>query len=65
MNQIHLALIAEKENSDCFADFNKYNPLCQKYCVLRLGCAIEKDQKLRMELFEELTGSDHELTKLQ
>jgi hypothetical protein len=65
MNQIHLALIAEKENSDCFGDFNKGNPLCLKHCILRLSCAIEKDQKLRMEIFEELVGSDHELSKLQ
>jgi hypothetical protein len=65
MNQTHLARISEKEDADCFGDFNKGYPLCLKHCVLRLSCAIETDQKLRMELFEELAGSIHEVNKLQ
>ncbi|MFZ1986319.1 MAG: hypothetical protein WAU91_18045 [Desulfatitalea sp.] len=43
------------EQLDCFGDYANNNPLCAKYCVLRLRCAIEQDQNLRMELLSDLT----------
>jgi len=43
---------------DCFGDYRRSNPLCSKHCVLRIRCAIEQDQNVRMELFSEMTASD-------
>jgi hypothetical protein len=50
---------------NCLGDYNKNNPLCAKHCVLRLRCAIEQDQNVRMELLEELIASDSFPLKIQ
>lgn len=39
---------------DCFGDYAKTNPLCARHCVLRLRCAIEQEQNIRMELLSDL-----------
>lgn len=38
---------------ECFGDFDKTRALCLKHCALRLRCAIEQDQLMRMEMFED------------
>ncbi|KJS32134.1 MAG: hypothetical protein VR64_08495 [Desulfatitalea sp. BRH_c12] len=43
---------------DCFGDYSKTNPLCAKHCVLRLRCAIEQDQNIRMELLSDYALSE-------
>ena len=46
---------------DCFGEYKRGNPLCSKYCALRLRCAIEQDQNLRLELIEELVDKGYEV----
>ncbi len=42
----------------CFGNFNIDDPICKKFCALRLRCAIEQDQNVRMEILEDLVSSD-------
>jgi hypothetical protein len=46
------------EQSECFGDYDKNNPLCSNYCALRLRCAIEQDNDMRSELLDELFASE-------
>lgn len=50
---------------DCFGEYRKNNPLCAKYCALRLSCAIEHDQNMRMELIEDLVSVEGQIIKIQ
>ncbi len=50
---------------DCFGTYNKTNLLCVKHCVMRLRCAIEQDQNMRLELLEDLVAADGMMTKIQ
>ena len=61
MNQTTTDLAMAIEGSDCMGTYSINDPQCSKHCVLRLRCAIEKEQNLRMELIEELVASDNEL----
>lgn len=58
MNDIFHAVISTIEQAECLGDFDKNNPLCSTYCVLRLRCAIEQDNNIRNELMEELFASE-------
>lgn len=51
--------------SDCFGEYNKGNPLCAKHCALRLRCAIEQDQNMRLELIEDLVSVEGQIIKIQ
>lgn len=53
------------EQFNCFGDYTKTNPLCAKHCALRLRCAIEQDQNMRMELLEDLISSEEMPIKIQ
>jgi hypothetical protein len=57
--------IDQTDHMDCFGDFNRTNPLCSKYCGLRLRCAIEQDQNMRLELIEDLVTVEGQLIKIQ
>lgn len=50
---------------DCFGDYAKTNSLCAKHCVLRLRCAIEQDQNVRMELLSDLTAAEDTIVTYQ
>lgn len=50
---------------DCFGEYNKGNPLCAKHCALRLRCAIEQDQNMRLELIEDLVSVEGQIIKIQ
>jgi hypothetical protein len=42
----------------CFGECNVEDPVCKDLCALRLRCTIERDQRLRMELLEDLALDD-------
>ncbi|MGD9009064.1 MAG: hypothetical protein PVG41_14135 [Desulfobacteraceae bacterium] len=58
MNNIVYTVISTIEQSECFGDYDKNNPLCSNYCALRLRCAIEQDNNMRSELLDELFASE-------
>ena len=49
----------------CFGEFNKGDRICKTLCALRLLCAIEQDQNVRLEILEELVSSDGIPVKIQ
>ena len=50
---------------DCFENFDPSDPICRKYCSLSIRCAIESDQKEKMEILEDIVSIDTALMKLQ
>jgi hypothetical protein len=50
---------------ECFGSLDINNPICKKFCVLNLRCAIARDKNIRMEIFEDLTSYDSMSTKIQ
>jgi len=49
----------------CFGEFNASDRVCKALCALRLRCAIERDQNVRMEILEELVSFDGVPLKIQ
>jgi hypothetical protein len=50
---------------DCFGDYTKSDRLCANHCVLRLGCAIEKDHNIRMEILSDLAVTEGRISNIQ
>lgn len=65
MNKTLQNVLHPIEQLNCFGDYTKTNPLCAKHCALRLRCAIEQDQNMRMELLEDLIASESLPIKIQ
>ncbi len=42
----------------CFGNFKFGDPVCRQLCILCLRCAIEKEQKSRLEILDELLSSE-------
>ena len=49
---------------DCFENFDLSDPICRKYCSLSVRCAIESDQKEKMEILEDIVSMDTVFMKL-
>jgi hypothetical protein len=50
---------------DCYGDFNLADTVCRKYCALRLRCAIEQQEQMRIEQFEDMMSAEEIQLKLQ
>ncbi len=40
----------------CFGEFDIEDAVCRRLCALNLRCAIEKEDKIQMDLLEDLMG---------
>ena len=49
----------------CYGSFNIQDPICKKFCALRLRCLIDRDHNNRLELLEDLISSDLMSIKIQ
>lgn len=49
----------------CFDSFFIEDSICKNFCVLRLRCAIERDQNIRLEILEELVSAIDGTMKIQ
>jgi hypothetical protein len=49
----------------CFGDFRSTDRICRNHCAIRIRCAIERDQKICLEVFAEMAESDDQLLKFQ
>lgn len=61
-------LYLQNENEDvveCFARFDISSGICRKYCALRLRCAIEQSEQMRIEQLEDLMNSYEVTTNIQ
>ncbi|NNG00637.1 MAG: hypothetical protein HKM93_14725 [Desulfobacteraceae bacterium] len=58
MKKTIVGQVASINELGCYGEFQIENPLCKKYCVLNIRCAIEQEQNARMEILEELVASE-------
>ncbi len=42
---------------ECFGDLDLNDPVCRKYCALRLKCAIEQTQQNRIIQLEDMINA--------
>ena len=49
----------------CFGNYGPQDPICRQRCALRIRCAIDQEQNVRMELIEDLMGTNDLPVKLQ
>jgi hypothetical protein len=49
----------------CFGHFRFEDLVCRKHCALRIRCAIEKNQKIYLEVMEEMEAGDDVFLKFQ
>ncbi len=50
---------------ECFGDLNLTDPVCRKYCALRLKCAIEQIEQDRLVQLEDLINVQEIPLKVQ
>lgn len=55
----------DKDAVECFARFDIRSRICRKYCALRLRCAIEQTEQMRIEQLEDLMNSYEITTNIQ
>jgi hypothetical protein len=49
----------------CFGHFRSEDRVCRHHCAIRIRCAIERDQKLVLEVMSEMETGDDLPVKLQ
>jgi hypothetical protein len=49
----------------CFGHFRSEDRVCRNYCAVRIRCAIERDQKIVLEVLSEMDTGDDLPVKLQ
>jgi hypothetical protein len=42
----------------CFGGFRSEDRICRRHCAVRIRCAIERDQKIYLEVCEEMESSE-------
>ena len=50
--------ISVDDHLGCFGNFKLEDPICKKFCVLSLRCALERDRNARQEFLEDIVFSD-------
>lgn len=50
---------------ECFGDLNLKDPVCRKYCALRLKCAIEQVEQDRLVQMEDIINAQEIALKMQ
>lgn len=49
----------------CFGHFRSEDRVCRNHCAIRIRCAIERDQKLVLEVMSEMGETEDLPLKLQ
>lgn len=49
----------------CFGHFQSEDRICRSHCAVRIRCAIERDQKVYLEVCEEMGVDDDQLLMFQ
>jgi hypothetical protein len=53
------------ERMECFGEFHLSDSVCRKFCSISLRCVMERDEKARAEMLEELVFTDNASMKIQ
>ena len=65
MNDLTHSLSLPDHLLGCFGEFQREEPICRRYCALRLRCAIESAHNVRMEILEEMVLCEGTNNKVQ
>jgi hypothetical protein len=66
MKKITAQCAAATIHTGCFGNFRFEDAVCRKHCAIRLRCAIERDDKMLLEVVEEMdVGVDEFFLKFQ
>jgi len=66
MKKITAQCAAATIHTGCFGNFRFEDAVCRKHCAIRLRCAIERDDKMLLEVVEEMdVGGDEFFLKFQ
>ena len=49
----------------CFGNFRSQDRVCRNHCAIRIRCAVERDQKIVLEVMSEMNAGDDLPIKLQ
>lgn len=49
----------------CFGHFRSDDRVCRNHCAIRIRCAVERDQKIVLEVMNEMNIGDDLPVKLQ
>ncbi|MGE5257759.1 MAG: hypothetical protein ACM3KE_13865 [Hyphomicrobiales bacterium] len=49
----------------CFGHFQSEDRICRSHCAIRIRCAIERDQKIYLEVCEEMEVGEDQLPRFQ
>ena len=49
----------------CFGHFQSEDRICRSHCAVRIRCAIERDQKIYLEVCEEMEVGGDQLLRSQ
>ncbi len=50
---------------DCYGSFDFSATLCRKFCAVRLRCAVEQSEQLKIEQLEDMIGAYEISQKIQ
>jgi hypothetical protein len=65
MNNVGAGLPFLEKHLGCYGLFNITDPLCRGLCALRLRCAIDHEQRQRIELLEDLIAAESFSERIQ
>jgi hypothetical protein len=66
MKRITVQCAAATIHTGCFGNFRFEDAVCRKHCAIRIRCAIERDEKMLLEVVEEMDlGGDEFFLKFQ
>lgn len=66
MKKISAQCAAATIHTGCFGNFRFEDAVCRKHCAIRIRCAIERDEKMLLEVVEEMDlGGDEFFLKFQ
>lgn len=63
--RVHRARVTAPFRLGCFGGFRSEDRICRRHCAVRIRCAIERDQKIYLEVCEEMAEGDEQLLKFQ
>jgi hypothetical protein len=62
---VHRARTSAILRIGCFGHFQSEDRICRSHCAVRIRCAIDRDQKIYLEVCKEMGVDDDQLTRFQ
>jgi hypothetical protein len=63
--KVNVRRISTNLRLGCFGHFRSDDRVCRNHCAIRIRCAVERDQKIVLEVMSEMNAGDDLPVKLQ